>query len=145
VFNYPVGTFRYKAFISYSHKDRNWRAGKKEEAKSLMSKAIGQLEELFETVSDRDPLLEQLMTARFLYWQQQGTDLLYSGKFSGIDIPLESKDRSCHAQANLVTQAILMNETVIAEEFTAHLLNKGYYEPRFIRVCRQYNLCQGGS
>jgi hypothetical protein len=72
VFNYPVGTFRYKAFISYSHKDRNWRAGKKEEAKSLMSKAIGQLEELFETVSDRDPLLEQLMTARFLYWQQTG-------------------------------------------------------------------------
>jgi len=57
----------------------------------------------------------------------------------------DRKDKSCHSQASLVKQAILADAVGIAEEFAQHLLNKGYYEPGFIRVCRQYNLCQGGS
>jgi len=56
VFNCPVETFRCKAFISYSLKDKNWHA-----------------------------------------WLQRSLE----------------KYRSCHVQANLVTQAILMNERVI--------------------------------
>jgi hypothetical protein len=122
-----------------------WRAGDHEGAENLLTEAIRHLEILLGNESDRESFMDQLMTARFLYWQQTGLDLLGHDTFAGIEIGLDSVGKSCQAQAILVRQAILLNETAVAEKFTAQLLTKGYYEPGFIRVCRQYQLCQGGG
>ncbi len=138
---------RYIRWISYllTYSDMKWRAGDQEGAEHLLTEAIRHLEILLGDDSDREFFMDQLMTARFLYWQQTGQDLLSHDTFAGIEIGLDSSGKSCQAQAILVGQAILQNETEVAEKFTAQLLTKGYYEPGFIRVCRQYQLCQGGG
>lgn len=138
---------RYSNWISYllGYSDMKWRAGEKKEAKNLLTEAIGHLEALLDDESDQESFMDQLMTARFLYWQQQGHDLLSAGHFSGFEIGLDSGDKSCYAQASLIKQAILLNETATAEKLVTQLLGKGYYEPGFIRICKQYQLCQGGG
>lgn len=137
---------RYSNWITYllRYSDMKWRGGEKEKANELLSEAIGHLEVLLGDESDRDSFMDQLMTARFLYWQQNSQDLLSSGRFSGIEIELGSSGKSCYAQASLVKQAILLNESVTAEKLVNQLLSKGYYEPGFIRICKQYHLCQEG-
>lgn len=138
---------RHTYWVSYllDWSEMKWRAADTEGAAAVMSEAVSHLERLLAKESDRESYMEQLMKARFLYWQQQGSDLFESAPFHGIGVEFKVENESCQAQANLVRQAILAGNTEIAEEMTVKLLSKGYYDPGFIRVCRQYGLCQGGD
>ncbi|MCU0989359.1 MAG: hypothetical protein MUE63_07215, partial [Xanthomonadales bacterium] len=94
--------------------------------------------------ADQGALVDNLLKARFLAWQQRGTDLFATPPFTEAGAGQASADGSC-ANANQVRQAILSGDTERARELSASLLGGGYYEPGFIRTCRQYELCQGSG
>jgi len=125
--------------LSYS--DIAWRAGRIELASELMTRAITQLQGRLRSGSVTDAHQDDLMLARFLYWQQRDKDLLGSDGFSGIEIQHGSDNQSCDDTGNLIRQAIIADDRPVAEKLTSQLLNKGYFDPGFIRVCRQYGLC----
>jgi hypothetical protein len=83
-----------------------------------------------------------LLEARFQYWQQRGEDLFARPEFSGVEVPDRQQDLSCAARANGVRQAIIEGASQEARELATGLLARGYYEPRFIRTCKQYGLCR---
>lgn len=125
-----------------SFSDIAWRAGRANRASQLMSSAIEQLRKHLDRESEKDGHLDDVLLARFLYWQQSGEDLLDRDEFNGADINLNSPKRSCGDIGNQIRQAIVDGELPKAEELTSELLKKGYFDPGFIRVCRQYGLCQ---
>ncbi len=135
---------RYIDWVSYllAHSDMNWRAGNRDVATALMSEAVDHLSRLVARENGSAPFAEELLIARFLYWQQRGVDLLDSPDFDGMESRFDKKDASCQLQANLVREAILKQEFEIAGELTSGLLSRGYYDPGFIRTCRQYDLCE---
>ncbi len=49
----------------------------------------------------------------------------------------------CADRGTLIQQALLEGNIDEAHAQTEYLLGKGYFEPGFIRICRQYDLCQG--
>jgi hypothetical protein len=53
----------------------------------------------------------------------------------------ENGDRSCNRASLAARQAAMKGELETAERYTAYLLGKGYYEPGFIRFCREQGLC----
>jgi tetratricopeptide (TPR) repeat protein len=126
--------------LSYS--DTAWRAGRIERASELMANAIGQLHERLQLGSEKDKHLDDLMLARFLYWQQRKEELLDRDGFSGIELQLKRQNQSCDDIGNLIRQAIVVDDLTTAEKWTAHLLSRGYFDPGFIRICRQYGLCR---
>lgn len=86
-----------------------------------------------------------LSQARFLPWQQKRRDLCSSGGFVTVDSLADANYGTCHAWANLVRQAILTGDEGAARKVTASLLESGYYEPGFIRICNLDAICQGGG
>jgi len=126
--------------LNYS--DIAWRAGRIDLATALMADAIGQLQGRLKNGPEMPVHQDDLLLARFLYWQQRGEDLLSRDGFTGIDVNLNRHNRSCDDIGNLVRQAIVVGDTPVAEELTSHLLSKGYFDPEFIRVCRAYDLCR---
>jgi tetratricopeptide (TPR) repeat protein len=122
--------------------DMKWRAGLQDDARALMSEAIDHLGRLMAADNERAPYMGQILDARFLYWQQRGEDLFDTPEFSGIEVRFDTEDRSCYAQADLIKQAILGEDLEKARDLTTELLSRGYYEPKFIRTCRQYGLCE---
>lgn len=53
------------------------------------------------------------------------------------------RTRAC-ADANMaVRKSIMLGDTARAGELTAYLIDKGYAEAGFMRVCKEYSLCQG--
>lgn len=113
-----------------------------DDARALMSEAVAHLERLIAGDNEQASFLPELLNTRYLYWQQRGEDLFDEPAFSGIEVRFDSKDRSCLAQADLIRQAILLDNLDTARELTTGLLAKGYYEPGFIRTCRKYDLCE---
>jgi tetratricopeptide (TPR) repeat protein len=53
------------------------------------------------------------------------------------------RSRACADAGNAVRKAVMFNQVGQARKFTEYLLDKGYREPGFMRVCRQYFLCPG--
>ena len=90
-------------------------------------------------------LRDALSEARFELWQQQGRDLYLDDSFAGVDALVESNHQTCRARANLVRQAILSGDDDGARRVAASLLESGYYEPGFIRVCKRYAICKEGG
>lgn len=122
--------------------DMKWRSGMQDDARALTSEAVAHLERLIAGDNEPASYLPELLNTRYLYWQQRGEDLFDQPAFAGIEDRFDSEDRSCLAQADLIRQAILLGDRVMARDLTTGLLEKGYYEPGFIRTCRQYDLCE---
>jgi hypothetical protein len=125
-----------------SWSDMKWRDGDEQGAADLMDEALGHLGRLLTRESDRAAFEGQLLEARFQYWQQRGEDLFVTPGFSSVENPDSRQDLGCTARANGVRQAIIEGESGKAREIVTGLLARGYYEPRFIRICRQNGLCQ---
>jgi hypothetical protein len=124
----------------------SWRAGDRAAAAERLDQAVAHLERsLAQAGADESFLMDSLLEARFLAWQQRGVDLLEEERFAGLVTATPGVGESCTTHANRVRQAILSGDTEKARELTAKLLGGGYYEPGFIRTCRQYELCQGGG
>ena len=121
--------------------DLEWLAGRKDRAARLLAEAEIQLEELIGQGHGSDPFTDELIFARFLHWQQTGRDLYQSAPFDTIAAGYDEGDRRCSAKVNLFRQAILSGEQAQARKLAGQLLDTGYYDPVFIRECRQYGVC----
>jgi hypothetical protein len=54
---------------------------------------------------------------------------------------VDSYNRGCK-EINLAARLAVMREDLpAAESYTSYLLEKGYFEPGFIRFCRSQGLC----
>jgi hypothetical protein len=137
---------RYTAWIDYLlvWSDMSWRAGDRAGATARLDEALAHLQALAQSGADQGALVDNLLKARFLAWQQRGTDLFATPPYTEFSAGQAGTGGSC-ASANQVRQAILSGDTEKARELTARLLGGGYYEPGFIRTCRQYELCQGSG
>lgn len=126
--------------------DTSYRAGVEVQAEALLDEAIGHLVQLLEKNLDYEAYEGALLKARFIFWQQKKHDLFENGAFRRLPERFGSEGgTTCRMQASLVEQAILSGDDATARMLTSNLLSKGYYEPGFVRVCRQYGFCQDGA
>jgi tetratricopeptide (TPR) repeat protein len=125
--------------------DAAFRSGDEVQAGALLDEAVGNLAQLLEKNRDYGAFEGTLLKARFIFWQQRNIDLFESGPFRRLPERFEGAGKTCRIQASLVEQAILSGDDDTARMLTSNLLGKGYYEPGFVRVCRQYGFCQDGA
>jgi len=125
--------------------DMAWRSDDRAAAARDLAEALVQLQRLLQLDSSGRPFMGTLIRARFQMWEQQSSDLFSEEAFVGIDAAPDPSDQACSARANRVRQAILNGDGEVARQLTVNLLGSGYYEPSFIRTCRQYGLCSGDS
>jgi len=122
--------------------EMKWNAGMQNDAGALLSEAVSHLGTMLADDNEKASYMPQIRDTRYLYWQQRGEDLFDEPAFSGFEVSFDSEDKSCETQAGLVRQAILMDDLNTAQNLTSELLSRGYYEVRFIRTCRQFDLCE---
>jgi len=86
----------------------------------------------------------QLMRAAFLYWELK-QELAEDSILSLLPDFLNNTGRSrdCADAGFAVKQAIMLSDYQKAHEFTDYLIGQGYRHPDFMRVCKQYSLCEG--
>jgi tetratricopeptide (TPR) repeat protein len=123
----------------------DWRLGDTAAAQGHLAEAVFELERQLRNGGGGASMWSNLASARFLWWQQQGSDLFSDPRFAALRDREAVGANGCTAQANRVKQAILTGDAQRAAELTQQLLAKGYYEPAFLRVCTQYGLCDGGG
>jgi tetratricopeptide (TPR) repeat protein len=136
---------RYVSWINHllAWSDMHWRTGNRAGAAQRLDDAISHLGQLVQKGADAASFMDSLHKARFIAWQQGAGDLFAAPPFDAFAMMQEHARGSCTSRANQVRQAILSGDTERARELTSKLLGSGYYEPGFIRTCRQYHLCQG--
>jgi hypothetical protein len=125
--------------------DVAWRSEDSVSAATHLDEAISHLGRILQFDSEGMFLRDALLHARFQLWQQQGHDLYSDERFAAVEPLVESNDQTCHERANLVRQAILTGNEDGARRIAASLLESGYYDPGFIRICKLYDICQGGG
>jgi tetratricopeptide (TPR) repeat protein len=125
--------------------DMHWRAGVRARAAERLDEAVAHLGRLAQNSADAAGLMDSLHRARFIAWQQGAGDLFGAPPFDAFAARQARARDSCSAQTNRVRQAILSGDGETARALTGSLLGSGYYEPGFVRICRQYELCQGGG
>jgi tetratricopeptide (TPR) repeat protein len=118
------------------------RTGLRELASRLLDEAMAELQRGIETGNSPDAFRNNLMAARFLYWERTGADLAQQPGFVRIDFGLEDEKRSCIDHVQRVRLALLAGDRAAAQGLTSQLLSRGYFEPSFVRTCRRYGLCQ---
>lgn len=121
-------------------------AGEEARAQELLSQAIGQIADWSQVGQDIQAWRDEIVTARFLLWQygkdgapdETGANALPQLRLDG-----ELTHISCTDRALLVLQAVLDGNRGQAKAHTEFLLSRGYFERGFVRICQQYDLCQG--
>jgi len=85
-----------------------------------------------------------MMRAAFLYWEIN-QELLADNTLSLLPDFLNNAGRSrgCDDAVLAVKQAIMFGDTGKANEYSDYLIGRGYRHPDFMRVCKQYSLCEG--
>lgn len=121
------------------------RVGNAPEAERRLDLAVAELAGLLDASASAAALSGVLARARFEFWQQRGLDLLDDPRFENVPESVLAGGTSCSDRANQVRQAILVGDMETARQGTAELLGRGYFEPGFVRMCRQYQLCQGSG
>lgn len=53
------------------------------------------------------------------------------------------RTRACTDASMAVYKAVMLGQQTQARELTEYLIERGYREAGFMRVCRRYNLCSG--
>jgi hypothetical protein len=80
--------------------------------------------------------------ARFLWWEQNGTDLLDVKPGLGDWLAQqEEAGQSCKGADAAARNAMIENKKATAQERVDYLLERGYYEPGFMRFCKGFELC----
>ena len=138
-----IGWWELPGFSARS--DMAWRSGDHATGADSLAGAVDNLDRMLQSDGSGIPFMDTLSLARFLLWQQEGWDPFSEGRFAQLEAGYDATDQSCSARANQVRQAILTGDESTARRVAAGLLESGYYEPGFIRVCTQYGVCQRGS
>lgn len=84
------------------------------------------------------------MRAAFLYWELK-QELAEKSILSLLPNFRKNAGRSrgCTDAGLAVKQALMFGDFDKAHEFTDYLIGQGYRQPEFMRVCKQYSLCEG--
>jgi tetratricopeptide (TPR) repeat protein len=112
-------------------------------AKDLLEQAISELSSQVGSPDALEVNRNEVLQARFDEWRQTGRDLWQREEFGQVRVSLETNNRSCNQIANRVRQALVDGDRAMAAGLASHLLSKGYYEPGFTRICRDYGICSG--
>ncbi len=85
-----------------------------------------------------------LVEAVFLQWEMNG-ELPPANILTHLPeyVPGSGRTRACDDASKAAIKALMLGQMVQAREFTDYLLEKGYREVGFMRVCKQYSLCSG--
>ncbi len=118
--------------------------GDLEEAEQYLSMSISRISGSLQDKSGTRNVEMQMMRAAFLYWEIN-QELLADTTLSLLPDFLSNAGRSrgCTDAVLAVKQAIMFGDTVKANEYADYLLGRGYRHPDFMRVCKQYSLCEG--
>ena len=49
--------------------------------------------------------------------------------------------KSCDDASLAARLAVMNDEMVLAKDYTAYLLSKGFFEPEFVAFCKEYQIC----
>jgi hypothetical protein len=85
-----------------------------------------------------------LVEAVFLQWEMNG-ELPSANILSHLPeyVPGSGRTRACNDASKAAIKTLMLGQLVHAREFTDYLLERGYREVGFMRVCKQYFLCSG--
>jgi len=87
---------------------------------------------------------KMLVEAVFLQWEMNG-ELPSANILSHLPeyVAGSGRTRACDDASKAAIKALMLGHRPQAREFTDYLLEKGYREAGFMRVCKQYSLCSG--
>ncbi len=113
-------------------------------AEQLLNEVMSRAIETLKNMPGNFNAERHLMNAAFLYWETKKEMAPESALSSIPDFRNETgRRRGCSDSTLAVKQAIMFGDTVKASEYTDYLIGQGYRHPDFMRVCRQYSLCEG--
>ena len=115
-----------------------------EEAELYLSNALSRLSEELQGNSVATHSEMKLMRAAFLYWEIN-QELVADTILALLPDFLISTGRSrgCTDAVLAVKQAIMFGDMAKANEYSDYLIGQGYRYPGFMRLCKQYSLCEG--
>ena len=115
-----------------------------EEAELYLSNALSRLSEVLQGNSVATHSEMKLMRAAFLYWEIN-QELVADTILALLPDFLISTGRSrgCTDAVLAVKQAIMFGDMAKANEYSDYLIGQGYRYPGFMRLCKQYSLCEG--
>jgi tetratricopeptide (TPR) repeat protein len=139
----------FNAIESYQAFLLNWARlaqieGKLETAGLLLEDSMTRIAETLQISPGNRIAENRLMLAVFLYWELN------------YELPPETvmallpdyrsnrgRTRACTDASMAVYKAVMLGQQTQARELTEYLIERGYREAGFMRVCRRYNLCSG--
>ena len=139
----------FNAIESYQAFLLNWARlaqmeGKLETAGLLLEDSMTRIAETLQISPGNRIAGNRLMLAVFLHWELNKA--LPPETFMALLPDYRSnrgRTRACTDASMAVRKAIMLGDVAWAGELTAYLLDKGYAEVSFKRVCETYSLCKG--
>ena len=139
----------FNAIESYEAFLLNWAIvakmdGNLEKAGQLLEDSMTRIAETLQISPGNRFARNRLMLAVFLHWE------LNKGLPPETVMALlpdyrsnRGRTRACTDASMAVYKAVMLGQQTQAREFTEYLIERGYREAGFMRVCKQYNLCSG--
>ena len=109
----------------------------------FLDQAIAELGAVLEAAPDLRSAHDTLSVAAYMRWKYRSQPLpgelmaWVPGTGPDLDSVLSCEDSKLGAYL-----AVMRRDLQAAESYTAYLLDKGYFEPGFIRFCREEDLCR---
>ncbi len=139
-----IFSVRYAKFQA-AYSDLAYRRGDTVLADRLLRFSIVSLEHITADHPENQYSRRELELAEFQFWSQN--ELSPATGFSD-DSPgrgeTQSRVQSCDAASLAARQAVMRGDMTAASDYTSYLLGRGFYEPAFIRFCKQYDTCDDG-
>jgi hypothetical protein len=114
------------------------RQGEQELAKTQINESKERLQSILKQNPASAEARYALQMVGFLAWEQGGQEISSPDTESGIST---TEARSCSDVSLSARLAVARGDSNAATVYTSYLLDKGYYEPEFVRFCRKYGLC----
>jgi tetratricopeptide (TPR) repeat protein len=139
---------RRSQFAQYllDYSDAALRSGDTTLATERLDEAIASLATVLGEGGRDASSLARLDRASFQWWELHGSSLEPAYSESTTPAPESAGPvMGCH-EANLAARrAILNGDPVLAKDYTAYLLGRGYLDPDFVSFCARYELCDPGA
>ena len=116
--------------------------GQVERGEALLRGTTARVTDMVRNYPDCRRSLIALVWASYFYWEQFGNQPPGSSELLATLYPENFAVQSC-SDADLAARiAVMEGDTEKARRMTDYAVGKGYFEARFIRFCRQYDLCE---
>jgi hypothetical protein len=118
--------------------------GDPETAERLLEDGMNRIAETLQISPGNRIAGNRLMLAVFRFWEMK--QALPPEPILALLPDYQSnsgRNRACTDANMAVREAIMLGDTARAGELTAYLMDKGYREVNFMRVCKAYSLCEG--